>query len=288
MEREPAGGTSMTRRIGAALVAMVLAAAGSLPGASAQDPGGKKGAPPADSPQESKDQIDRAKALEKKLDAKNKLEVNAALEALGGLATPTAARVLMDFAHKTPNSEYGALAVRSLGWAGNKGALDFLSGTDGARSGRLLVAEAACQSLAKIGEKSSVPTLLEVIKTGKSVVVCAAIQAVVLLDRAAEGLANLLAGMTGNSDDQIRMSVAEALGNLDSPKAADALVFMAGRDSNSLVRLNAVRGLGKLHPPKGRKVLEDLAARDKNQEVRQAAEAALSGYPGADPATPPK
>jgi HEAT repeat protein len=259
--------------------------------AAAQDSGGKKGGgsakdPPKDgtkdAPTESQDQIDKAKALEKKLDAKNKIEASRAIEDLGSMATHTAGKVLMDFIHRTPNSEYGAAAIRALGWGGNREALDFLCGPDGAHSGRLLIAEAACKALAKVGEKSSVPTLLEVMKTGKTVVVCAAIESVVQLDPAAEGLASLLFGMTGNSDDTIRRSVATALGALSSPKAVDALITMA-KDANSIVRLNACVSLGKLAPAKARKVLEQLAAKDTNIEVRQAADEALKRLPAPGP-----
>lgn len=274
------------------IAAFALAAAlGFLPPpAAAQDSGGKKGgsakdppkAPPDDGPTESQDQIDRAKELEKKLDSKNKIEASKAIEALGSLATRTAGKVLMDFIHRTPNSEYGASAIHALGWAGNRGALDFLCGTDGARSGRLLIAQAACEALAKVGEKSSIPTLLEVMKTGKTVVISAAIEAVVQLDPEAEGLAGLLFGMTGNSDDTVRRSVAKALGSLSSPKAVDALITMA-KDANSIVRLNACVSLGKLAPAKARKVLEQLAAKDTNIEVRQAADEALKRLPDPEP-----
>ncbi len=261
------------------------------PVAAAQDSGGKKGGasakdPPKDAPTESQAQIDQAKALEKKLDAKNKIEASRAIEDLGSMATHTAGKVLMDFIHRTPNSEYGSAAVKALGWGGNREALDFLCGPDGARSGRLLIAEAACKALAKVGEKSSVPTLLEVMKTGKTVVVCAAIESVVQLDPGAKGLADLLFGMTGNSDDTLRRSVATALGALSDPKAVDALITMA-KDANSIVRLNACVSLGKLAPAKARKVLEQVAAKDTNIEVRQAAEEALKRLPEPGPADAP-
>ncbi len=266
----------------ATLTAVVAAIGFAIPPARAQDPASKKDAGTKDAPPaESQESIQKARELEKKLDAKNKLEATKAIEELGHLATHTAGVILKDFIHKTSNSEYGSYAVEALGWAGNKEGVDFLCGSDGARSGRLLIAEAACKALAKVGEKTAIPTLLEVIKSSKAVVTCAAIESVVQLDPGAEGLATLLAGMTGNSDDKVRMSVAEALGSLSSPKAVDALILMT-KDQNSLVRMKTCKSLEKLAPAKARKALTDLM-KDKNTEVRTAAEEALKRLPEPDP-----
>jgi HEAT repeat protein len=270
----------------------LLAPATALPAFAQEDPpppegepGGEKDKQPKTPPAETKEQIARAKELEKKLDGKNKLDAGKAIEALGAMHTKTASKALMDFAHRTSNSEYGAAAVRALGWEGNKDAVDFLCGPDGARSGRLLVAEAACEALARVGDRAAIPTLLELIKSGKSVIAAAAIGAVVHLDPKADGLANLLVAKVGDSDDRVRMSVADALGALESPKALDGLLQMAAKDSNSLVRERACRSLARTKDPaKARPVLEEIAAKDKSQEVRGAAEDALRHFPPAAPA----
>lgn len=214
----------------------LLSPASALPAFAQEDPPPPEGEPgrepekPRTPPAETKEQIARAKELEKKLDGKNKLDAGKAIEALGEMHTKTASKALMDFVHRTSNSEYGAAAVRALGWEGNRDAVDFLCGPDGARSGRLMVAEAACEALARVGDRAAIPTLLELIKNGKSVIAAAAIGAVVHLDPKADGLANLLVAKVGDSDDRVRMSVAEALGALESPKALDGLLQMAARD----------------------------------------------------------
>ena len=264
----------------AALVAVLAFAAPAFP----QDPPPKGGGktPPA-APAETPASVAMAEELGKKLSAKNKLDVLAAIEALGRMHTPTSNRVLMDFIRSTPNSEHGSAAVRALGSAGNAAVVDFLCGKDGARSGRLLVAEAGCQALAKVGDKRAIPTLLELMKDGKAVVISAAVEAVVQLDPAAEGLVDRLAVLSTANDDRVRRSVATALGNLRSPRAVGVLVAMATKDGNSLVRLNACRSLGRLAPFEARKALEGVAASDKSQEVRAEAQEALLRIPAEPP-----
>ncbi len=243
------------------------------------DDSGKPTPAPAEEAEKPED-VAAAKVLEKKLSAPNKLDLVDAIEALGTMDTPTSRKVLMTFIASTPNSEYGSKAVRALGKKGNASVVDFLCGKDGARSSRVLIAEAACQSLAEIGDKRAIPTLLECMKADKEVVVCAAVEAVVKLDRAAEGLADRLASLSTTKYDTVRVSVAKALGDLASPKAVQTLIAMA-KDANSIVRQRVCESIAKLAPPEARKAMEDLAAHDKNKEVRQAAADALLRLPAA-------
>jgi HEAT repeat protein len=264
--------------VGAVAVVLVLA--------SAPVRAGDEKKPPAAEEKESPEDAARAKELEKKLESPNKLDLIAAIDALGALNAPSARKVLMKFISETPNSEYGSKAVRALGKNGSPEVVDFLCGKDGARSTRVLFAQAACQSLADLHDKRAIPTLLECMKADKVVVVCAAIEAVVTLDPTADGLADRLGSLSTSKDDTVRRSVATALGSVTNPKAVPVLIAMA-KDSNSIVRLNACKSIGKLAPYEARKTMEDLAAKDKNTEVRAAASEALARLPKEPPAPPP-
>ena len=261
---------------GAVAVALALAA---VPARAGDD---KK--PPAEEEKESPEDAARAKDLEKQLGSPNKLDLIAAIDALGNLNAPSARKVLMKFISETPNSEYGSKAIRALGKNGSPAVVDFLCGKDGARSTRVLFAEAACQSLAELKDKRAIPTLLECMKSDKVVVVCAAIESVVTLDPAADGLAERLAALSTTKDDTVRRSVATALGSVTNPKAVPVVISMT-KDSNSIVRLNACKSIGKLAPYEARKAMEDLSAKDKNAEVRAAAAEALARLPK-DPPPP--
>ena len=250
----------------------------------AEDP--KKAPPAQEQEQERPEDAALAKELEKKLEAPNKLDLLSAIEELGKLDCPTSRKALMKFISGTPNSEYGSKAVKALGVRGSTTVVDFLCGKDGARSSRVLVAEAACESLAVIGDKRAAPTLLECMQMDKIVVACAAVEAVVKLDTAAEGLADRLISLATAKDDTLRRSVATALGSLTSPKVVAALIALATKDSNSIVRLNACQSIGKLAPFEARKAMEDVAAKDKNAEVRVAATEALSRIPREPPKAP--
>lgn len=260
--------------IAGGVVASALAMAVATPARAGDD---KR--PPAADEKETPEDAARAKDLEKKLESPNKLDLIAAIDALGSLNAPSARRVLMKFISGTPNSEYGSKAVRALGKNGSPEVVDFLCGKDGARSTRVLIAQAACQSLAQIHDKRAIPTLLECMKTDKVVVVCAAIEAVVTLDPAADGLVDRLTPLAASKDDTVRMSVATALGTVVNPKAVPVLIALATKDSNSIVRLNACKSIGKLAPFEARKAMEDVSAKDKNQEVRTAASEALARLP---------
>jgi len=267
----------MRRWIAGAFVALALGLAASPVRA------GDEKKPPAEEEKESPEDAARAKELEKKLEAPNKLDLIAAIEALGAMNTPGSRKVLMKFIAGTPNSEYGSKAIRALGKNGSPAVVDFLCGKDGARSTRVLFAQAACQSLAELRDKRAIPTLLECMKADKVVVVCAAIEAVVTLDPAADGLADRLASLSTSKDDTVRVSVATALGNVTNPKAVPVLIAMS-KDSNSIVRLNVCKSIGKLAPYEARKAMEDLSAKDKNREVREAAADALAHLPKEPPA----
>ena len=270
----------MRSRIAGVFVALALAAPMSAHGGDDKNP-------PAAEEKESPEDAARAKELEKKLEAPNKLDLVAAIDALGALNAPSARKVLMKFVAGTSNSEYGSKAIRALGRNGSPAVVDFLCGKDGARSTRVLFAQAACQSLAELRDKRAIPTLLECMKSDKVVVVCAAIESVVTLDPAADGLAERLASLATSKDDTVRVSVARALGNVTNPKAVPVLITLA-KDSNSIVRLNACNSIGKLAPYEARKAMEDLSQKDKNREVREAAADALSRLPKEPPAAKPE
>jgi HEAT repeat protein len=244
--------------------------------------GDSKDAPAEEDPEEAA----VAAALEKKLEASNKVEVGETIEQLGGQNNPSARRVLIKYICGTSNSEYGAKAVRALGKKGSAGVVDFLCGPNGARSTRVLVAEAGCRALADVGDRRAVPTLLECMKADKTVVVCAAIEAAVHLDPKAEGLADRLGSLAAAKDDMVRMSCATALGELTSPKAVTSLIALA-KDSNSIVRMNACRSIERLAPYEARKVMEEVSTKDKNREVREAAARALAALPKEPPPAPP-
>src|SRR5262245_11639291 len=138
------GGTMKSWTAGVA-VALALAFAAAAPA--------RAGDPPKQAPAEEKETPEdqaRAKDLEKKLDSPNKLDLIAAIDALGNLQGPSARKALMKFVSTTPNSEYGSKAVRALGKHASPEVVDFLCGKDGARSTRVLFAQAACQSLAEL------------------------------------------------------------------------------------------------------------------------------------------
>lgn len=267
----------MRSRIAVGAVALAFALAAAAPARAADDK-----TAPAEEEKETPEDAARAKELEKKLESPNKLDLVAAIDALGALNAPSARKVLMKFISGTSNSEYGSKAIRALGKHASPAVVDFLCGKDGARSTRVLFAQAACQSLAELHDKRAIPTLLECMKCDKVVVVCAAIEAVVTLDPAADGLAERLTSLSTCKDDTVRVSVATALGNVSNPKAVPVLIAMA-KDSNSIVRLNACKSIGKLAPYEARKAMEDLAAKDKNREVREAAADALARLPKEPP-----
>jgi HEAT repeat protein len=265
--------------IGMARIGWLLVGAAFIVGAAAfADDAGKKPAP-AQSEDERPEDAEHAKTLEKKLESPNKLDLIAAIEGLGAIDCPTSRKVLMKFISGTPNSEYGSKAVRALGTKGNSTVVDFLCGKDGARSPRVLVAEAACQSLAVIGDKRAVPTLLECMKADKVVIVCAAVEAVVKIDPAADGLADRLIALASCKDDTARRSVATALGDLTSPKVVPVLIALATKDVNSIVRTNACKSIGKLAPFEARKAMEEVSTKDKSGDVRAAASEALGRIP---------
>jgi len=227
-------------------------------------------------PKETEAQIARAKRLEKKLAARNKLTMVNALELLGGLHTPTSTDILMTYIKKSKNAEHATYAVRALGWNGNKRAVDFLCGSFGLKSKKLLVAEASCGALRAIGDRRAVPPLIEAIRRGKVVVVRAAITAIVELDPEAKGLAKLIVKKARDKSPFVRMSVATAMGTLTDESVVAPLIRMASRDGNSLVRQYACTSLGRLAPPEALGVLKEIVKKDKSKDVRAAALRALN------------
>jgi HEAT repeat protein len=198
------------------------------------------------------------------------------LELLGDLRTKTAAEELMAFVKRSKNMEHASYAVRELGWAGKKWAVDFLCGKYGLRSKKNLVAEKACSTLAEIGDKRAIPPLLETIKRAKDFIAAAAIGAVVRLDPKAKGLAKLMVKMSKHKSDRVRRAVATALGHLTDPSVVDALIRLATRDGNSIVRERACESLGRIGDPRARPALESVVKKDKSLGVRTVAQNALS------------
>jgi HEAT repeat protein len=224
---------------------------------------------------ETEQQIARVKRLEKMLGSRNKLEMVNALKLLGQMQTRSATDVLMKYVKKSKNAEHATYAVNALGWSGNKRAVDFLCGTCGLKSKKLLVAEAACGALRTIGDRRAVPALIEAIRKSKVVVVRAAITAVVELDPKAKGLAKLMVKQAKHKSPFVRMSVASAMGSLTDKSVVEPLIKLASRDGNSLVRQNACRSLGQLAPPEALEALEKIVKTDKSSDVRSAAIQAL-------------
>ena len=230
----------------------------------------------ADTPE----QVQKADATAEQLDDKNKLVVQQALQNLGAQKSRSAAAHLIAFIERSKNVEWTTYAIRALGWKGNADAVDFLCGKEGVRNKNVLVSEASCSALSAIGDKRAIPSLLEAMKAGKDVTVCAAIEAVVTLDRAAPSLAELMFDRAKDKSSQVRESVARALGRLDKtgPIVAQLIAF-AAKDGNSLVRLQACQSLGSLKAEEARETLEKAAKDDKSTEVRAAAMSALQALP---------
>ena len=83
-----------------------------------------------------------------------------------------------------------------------------------------------------MGIRRAVPSLIEIIKRGKVVVVKAAITAVVSLDPAAKGLAKLMIKKAKDKSPFVRMSVADALGTLTDKSVIPTLLRMAENTDN--------------------------------------------------------
>ncbi|MHC4860962.1 MAG: HEAT repeat domain-containing protein [Planctomycetota bacterium] len=228
---------------------------------------------------ETPEQIAKVKRFAKMLESKNKLTVVEGLKLLGQIKTKSAVAELMGFVKRSKNAEHASYAVRELGEAGHKSAVDFLCGKYGVKSKKNLVAEEACRSLGKIGDRRAVPTLIEVIKSAKDFIAAAAIEAIVTLDTSAKGLAKLMVKMSKHKSDRVRRSVALAMAKLSDPIVVDALIRMATRDGNSIVRENACGSLGELRAVKARPALEQVVRKDKSQPVREAAHRALARIP---------
>ncbi len=226
-------------------------------------------------PKETPEQIEAAKRLEKQLDASNKLDAKAALEDLGKLRTPTARRILEDYVAKSKNAEWSTYAVKALAWPGNEESVDFLCGRHGLESSKLLVAEEACRTLAVIGAKRAIPSLLEAVKGDKVVITRAAILAIAELDPLAEGIAVRMNKLATHKSSQVREAVAQAMGKMDKAQVVPALITMATKDGNSIVRLEACESLGELRATEAVEALTAVAADDKSADVRRAASVAL-------------
>ena len=109
----------------------------------------------------------------------------------------------------------------------------------------------------------------------------AAVEAIVVLDPNAKGLAKLMVKLSRHKSDRVRRAVASALGKLKDPSAVDALIRMVTRDGNSIVRENACHSLGELRATKARPALERVVKKDSSQPVRDAAVRALARIPHA-------
>jgi HEAT repeat protein len=254
------------RRVAAAFLGAALLVGGAVHGR-ADDARGE--------PRETPEQVASAERLEAQLGASNKLDSKAAIEGLGALRTPTARRILEDYVKASKNAEWSQYAVRALGWSGNKASVDFLCGKHGLDSKKLLVAEEACRSLATIGERRAVPSLLEAMKGDKVVITRAAILAVVKLDPKADGIAVHMNKLATHKSSQVREVVAQAMGKMERAQVVPALVTMATKDGNSIVRLEACKSLGELGAKEAFDALSSVAENDKSADVRRAASAAL-------------
>ncbi len=225
---------------------------------------------------ETPEQLAETKRLVKQLDASNKLDSKAAIESLGKLKTPSARKALEKYIKASKNAEWASYAVDALGWAGNKDSVDFLCGKTGLKSKKLLVAEAACRSLARIGEKRAIPSLLEVMKGKKVVLTRASITAVVDLDPKADGIAKHMNKLAKHKSSQVREIVAQAMGKMNKDDVVESLMTMAAKDGNSIVRLESCRSLGRLRAKEAIDTLVKVGDKDKSSDVRREAQVALS------------
>ncbi|MBI4951108.1 MAG: HEAT repeat domain-containing protein, partial [Myxococcales bacterium] len=233
----------------------------------------------------------------------------AALVALGRIATPEAVKLLVDeLEHESPSDEPGPVA-RAIALAGPR-AVDALRAALDASSSRALAAGAAA-ALAALGAREALPSLLRAIERG-AVPVAAGFRALARLGDA-EALPFALARLDdpdpqvralavevaqklvrpsdadGRAVDPVvprlldletplaeRIALAALLGRTGSPRALDPLVALAKARQPGL-RLAALRALGALgqsSPAADTVLIEALA--DGSEEVRTAAATALS------------
>ncbi len=191
------------------------------------------------------------------VDHDSKILASSALTALGKCGTEKSADTLLDYLDDDDYpEELKPTILKSLGEMKSEKAidilLDILEDIDEEKSWRWN----ACEALGKIADKETLPVITKALQDNDTYLRAYAVKALTAFDD--ESVEDTLIQSLRDSFWRVRVSAAEALGERESKKAVDILIYKAKKDPENNVKLAAVDALGKIGGQTSMDFLRDL------------------------------
>ncbi|MDC7225886.1 MAG: HEAT repeat domain-containing protein [Spirochaetales bacterium] len=202
------------------------------------------------------------------VDHDTKTLASAALTALGKCGSEKSVDPLLDLLDDDDYyDELKPTIIRALGEIGSEQALDtlidILDDVDEEKSWRWT----ACEALGKIGHVDALPVVKNALQDSDTYLRSYAVKALASFE--GEDIEATLIQSLRDSFWRVRVSAAEALGEMQSSDAVDILIYKAKKDPENNVKLAAVKALGEIGDATAIEFLQELYKKSNtNQSVR--------------------